>query len=88
MEFNIIEFIPTDFIILIPALYIIGVFLKQSKIRDNLIPWILLIVGILGSFGLTKTLDMNSVIQGILVTGVAVLGNQLYIQTVKKNPNK
>lgn len=87
MEFNLLEFIPTDFIILIPTLYVIGVFLKQSKIKDYLIPWILLILGIFGSFGLGYSVDINNAIQGVLVTGVAVLGNQLYVQTVKKRGN-
>ncbi|WP_278248677.1 phage holin family protein [Clostridium tetani] len=50
-------------------------------------PWILLVVGILGSIALIG-LNANAVIQGILTAGVAVFGNQLIKQTTVKREIK
>ncbi|SKA20473.1 Phage holin family Hol44, holin superfamily V, partial [Clostridium tetani] len=53
MEINIMEFITEQAFILVPALYVLGLMLKQTKqIKDWTIPWILLVVGILGSIAL------------------------------------
>lgn len=83
MEFNLMNLISENLIILVPALYIIGIFLKKSRVRDELIPWVLLFIGIAFST-LTNGLSVQSVVQGILIAGVTVLGNQLYVQTFKK----
>ncbi len=70
--------------ILIPILYILGTFLKQTpKIQDYLIPWILLGFGIIGGYFLSG-MKTEGIFQGILITGVTVLGNQLYKQTAIK----
>ncbi|KHO32041.1 hypothetical protein OR62_13985, partial [Clostridium tetani] len=64
---------------------VLGLMLKQTKqIKDWTIPWILLIIGILGSIALIG-LNVNAVIQGILTAGVAVFGNQLIKQTTVKS---
>lgn len=83
MEINFINYIVEQALILIPALYILGLLLKQSKIKDWLIPWILLICGVGGAIALIG-LNVNAVLQGILVTGATVFGNQLFKQTVQK----
>lgn len=83
MEINFINYIVEQALILIPALYILGLLLKQSKIKDWLIPWILLICGVGGAIALIG-LNVNAVLQGILVTGATVFGNQLLKQTVQK----
>ncbi|WP_338133631.1 phage holin family protein [Clostridium tetani] len=84
MEINIMEFITEQAFILVPALYVLGLMLKGTeKIKDWTIPWILLVVGILGSIALIG-LNVNAVIQGILTAGVAVFGNQLIKQTTVK----
>lgn len=73
--------------ILIPALYIIGLYLKktpESTIPDWWIPWILLICGIVGSI-IILGFTGEAVIQGILVSGVTVFGNQLIKQTIKRD---
>lgn len=58
--------------------------LKQTnKIKDWTIPWILLVVGIIGAISLIG-LNPNAVIQGILATGAAVFTNQLIKQNTKK----
>ncbi|MBD8046739.1 phage holin family protein [Clostridium faecium] len=82
MEFK--EFIVEQALILIPALYIIGLILKSTdKIKDWTIPWILLVIGIVASIALMG-LNINAIIQGVLVTGATVYTNQLIKQTTKK----
>lgn len=67
------------------SLYIIGIFLKRTAIIPNrFIPWILLSVSCAASV-IILGVSVNSVIQGVLACGVAVLSNQLYKQTVNKD---
>ena len=71
-------------LILIPALIVIGAIIKQVEaIPNKWIPLILLPLGIAGALALGG-LSADSVIQGILVTGAAVYGNQLVKQLGKK----
>ncbi|OOO62062.1 phage holin family protein [Clostridium tepidum] len=81
---NLMDYIIEQALILIPALYVLGIMLKQTnKIKDWTIPWILLVVGIIGAISLIG-LNPNAVIQGILATGAAVFTNQLIKQNTKK----
>ena len=85
---DIINYIVSEALILIPALVIIGLILKKFEfIPDKYIPVILLPFGIVGAvlLGDTSTLSavVNAVIQGILVTGAAVYGNQIVKQLRK-----
>ncbi|ASN68310.1 putative holin [uncultured Caudovirales phage] len=80
---NLIQFVPEQLLILVAALYVIGIFLKTSKIADWTIPWILLSVGILGAIGI-EGISVMAVIEGIICAGVAVLTNQLIKQTTVK----
>ena len=83
MEF--MEYITENALILIPVLYVIGMFLKALEfIKDKYIPCILLLIGIAFSVALIG-LNVNAVIQGILVAGATVLGNQLIKQYKKEN---
>lgn len=85
MEMNIMEFITEQAFILVPALYVLGLMLKQTKqIKDWTIPWILLICGI-GSCIAIMGINIQALLQGVLVTGVAVFGNQLVKQTTVKS---
>ena len=79
MEFA--EYIIGDALILVPALWIVGALIKHAfaKVPNWTIPFVLLVLGIGGAMGLMG-LSVGSVIQGILVTGAAVLGNQLVKQ--------
>ncbi|MDU1279232.1 MAG: phage holin family protein [Clostridium sp.] len=82
MEF--VKFIIENALILVPALYVIGLILKGTeKIGDKYIPVILLMFGIVGAVALLG-FNINAVIQGILVTGAAVYTNQL-LKQVNKN---
>lgn len=80
---NILNYIVENALILIPVLYVLGSILKgTSKIDDKYIPIILLPIGIAFSIAIMGV-NVNAVIQGILVTGVTVYGNQLIKQATK-----
>lgn len=82
---DFMEYITENALILIPVLYVIGMFLKALEfIKDKYIPCILLTIGIAFSIALTG-FNVNAVIQGILVSGATVLGNQLIKQYKKEN---
>lgn len=83
MEFNLLKFINESLMILIPVIYVLGVLLKKSRIKDEIIPWFLLLVACVLCSIIGKDI-VQGIIQGVLVTGVCVLGSQLYIQTFKK----
>lgn len=77
-------YIVNEAYILIPVLYILGMFLKETPIvPDFLIPWILLGLGMIGGFFLGG-MKFEGLLQGILVAGVTVMTNQLYKQTAIK----
>lgn len=80
---DIYTYLIEDALILVPALLILGQIIKAiEKIPDKYIPLILLPVGILGAIA-GGGFSVASVIQGILVTGAAVYGNQLVKQLRK-----
>lgn len=93
MDYN--EFIKPELLILIPVLYLIGAGIKKSKIRDNLIPLILGVCGVLLSalylFATTPvsgsmavaTLIFTALTQGILCAGASVYFNQIGKQLSK-----
>lgn len=98
---NLLNFILESYLPLIPVLLIIGYIMKKSsKIKDTSIPLILCIVGIV--FALLVTIaaaDLSTwqkvvseitqgIIQGVLVTGGAVLGSQIAIQKRKADEEK
>ena len=77
---EILSYILDNALVLIPVLVIIGQIIKNiEKIPDKWIPLILLPLGIAGALALGG-LSADSVIQGILITGAAVYGNQVYKQ--------
>lgn len=79
-----IQYITENALILIPVLNIIGVILKDTKkIPDKYIPLILLGFGILGTVAVMG-LSPEGVVQGVLVTGTAVYGNQV-VKQLNKN---
>lgn len=81
---DIMKFIVEQALILIPALYVLGMILKNLQmIPDKFIPVILLAFGIAGAVSIMG-LSPQSIIQGILVTGAAVYTNQLIKQMQEK----
>ncbi|MCI5796539.1 MAG: phage holin family protein [Ruminococcus sp.] len=82
---DVLSYIINRALVLIPVLNILGMILKTlEKIPDKFIPLILLAAGILGSIALMGV-SADSVIQGVLVTGAAVYGNQVVKQLKKDN---
>ena len=81
---EILDYIISNALILIPVLMIIGMIIKNIRvIPDKWIPLILLPLGIGGALALGG-LSVDSAIQGILITGAAVYGNQIVKQLGKK----
>lgn len=81
MEF--LDFIMEHALILIPVLIILGmIFKKTEKIPDKWIPLILLGFGILGAFAILG-FSADAAVQGVLVTGAAVYGDQVVKQLKK-----
>ena len=90
---NLMEFIPSNLIILVAVLYVLGVGLKKSKVKDKYITVVLLILGITIAVLLSiisaqyKTmLDaiINGDMQGVLCWGVAIGVNQTAKQLNKE----
>ena len=79
-----LEYISENAILMIPVLNIIGMIIKNTeKIPDKYIPLILLFFGILGAVAIMG-FSPESVIQGVLITGTAVYGNQVFKQLKKE----
>jgi ABC-type branched-subunit amino acid transport system permease subunit len=76
-------------LVLVPVLYIIGMVIKNTpNVKDWLIPWIILILGVVAAVAIGLTTGMtvvDSIIQGVLVAGVTVFTNQLITQTKDKD---
>ena len=90
------DYIKPELLILVPVLYIVGVFLKGSKkVDDRNIPLYLGVVGIvLAAVFVSTTVDgtlsgwiqglFASVAQGVLLAGMAVYSNQIIKQSSKE----
>ena len=80
---ELLTYITDNAFIMIPVLLVVGQMIKNiDKIADKWIPLILLPVGILGAMALGSW-TVDNAIQGVLVTGVAVYGNQVVKQMKK-----
>ena len=79
MEF-IIDYIVDQALIVIPVLLILGKMFKETpNFKDWLIPYVLLVLGVVFSTFLMG-FSVDAVIQGVLVSGAAVFGHQLFVQ--------
>ena len=79
---DVTEYIRPDALILIPVLYIIGMFLRQTpRIPFWSHSWIKVIFAVIACL-LHYGYQIESVIQGILATGAAVLSRDLLSITV------
>lgn len=83
MEF-LNEYLVEEALIIIPVLLILGKIIKETpQIKDWLIPYILLGIGVLLSI-LLLGINADAVIQGVLVAGASVFGHELYTQARDK----
>ena len=81
MEF--LNYISDNALVLIPVIYIVGMFLKGLEgVSDKYIPFVLMFVSIAFSVAMLG-LNVDSIIQGILIAGATVLYNQLIKQSKK-----
>lgn len=89
------EYISPELLVLVPVMYFIGLGIKKSKLKDNLIPLLLGVVSVLlTGLYLFATMDYNSVkevmlvifstlTQGVIIAALSVYFNQLYKQLKK-----
>ncbi|MEG0824005.1 MAG: phage holin family protein [Erysipelotrichaceae bacterium] len=90
-----LEYIHSELFILIPVLYLIGVALKKTKFKDELIPLTLGAISIvlcglyiLGSCDIDNCpsilgMCFTIITQGVLIAGASVYANQLFKQLNK-----
>ncbi len=79
-----IEYIVENALVLVPVLNVIGMIIKNTeKINDKYIPLILLFFGVAGAVAILGFSSQN-VVQGVLITGTAVYGNQVVKQLKTK----
>lgn len=79
-----LEYISENALLMIPVLNVIGMIIKNTeKIPDKYIPLILLFFGIVGAVAIMG-ISPESVVQGVLITGTAVYGNQVFKQLKKE----
>jgi O-antigen/teichoic acid export membrane protein len=84
MANEIISFITEEALVLMPVLFVIGLLLKNTpKMQDWLIPWALLIIGIVFAILIIGDV-LQGIIQGILIVGATVLTHQLVKQTLER----
>ena len=93
MEYQ--EYIKSELLVLVPVLYIIGLGLKKSKLKDKWIPLVLGITGValsavwvIATSQITNAQEVaaalfTAVTQGILTAGASVYANQIYVQARK-----
>ena len=82
MEF--LNYISDNALVLIPVIYIVGMFLKGLEgVSDKYIPFVLMFISIAFSVAMLG-LNVDSIIQGILIAETTVLSNQL-IKKKKKD---
>lgn len=81
---DLMNYVSQNMLIMIPVIYIIGLMLKGLQfIQDKFIPFILLVIAVILCI-LINGINVNSIIQAVLVTGVAVYANQVIKQTFLK----
>lgn len=81
---NILDFLDSNYFIMIPALWIIGFGLKNTpKIPNWSIIWFLSAVSLSISF-FAFGFSLEAVVNGIVAAGISVYGHQIFKQTTKK----
>lgn len=85
---DILNFIVEQAYVMIPVLLVVGKLLKDTTlIKDKYIPIVLLLIGVLATPLLLDGFTVENILQGILITGVSVYGNQVFKQ-LKKGEDK
>lgn len=81
---DVMQLIVEEGLIMIVVLWIIGYFCKSSKlIKVELIPFVLLSISLMLTPYKLGEYTADSIIQSILVTGIAVLGHEVITKREK-----
>lgn len=79
------EYLLEEALIVIPVLLILGKIIKETDvIKDKYIPVTLLLAGVVFAIALIG-LNVDAVLQGVLVSGAAVFGHELYKQSKERD---
>lgn len=94
------EYIKPELLVLIPVMYLIGMAVKKSRIKDKYIPLIiglasvlLCILWVLADADLSGaksvyTAVFTAIAQGVLIAGASVYADQIYKQSKKDKGEK
>ncbi|MGJ7919739.1 phage holin family protein [Neobacillus sp. LXY-4] len=81
---DLLDFLNQNYLILIPALWVIGFALKQTpRVPNWSIIWIITIVS-LGFATYIFGFSVDAVVNGLIAAGVSVYGHQLFKQTTTR----
>lgn len=79
------EYLLDEALVVIPVLLILGKFIKGTpRLYDWIIPYVLLVIGVAFAVALIG-FNVDAVIQGVLVAGAAVFGNELIKQAKERD---
>lgn len=93
MDFT--EYLKPELLVLVPVLYLVGIAVKNSKVKDKFIPWILggVSIALCGIWVFANCPVQTAeeiamavflaITQGVLIAGASVYVNQLVKQTTK-----
>ena len=82
------EYVVQQALIIIPVLLVIGKIIKETPtVKDWLIPYMLLAFGVVFAIALIG-FNADAIIQGVLVSGAAVFGNQLFKQATEQKSDE
>ena len=95
MQIDLTDYLRGELFALVPVLYVLGILLKRSPLRDWLIPFVLCGAGICACFvyfwgegvGLLQAL-YASVTQGVLCAACSVCANNFVKQFSKRNDDE
>lgn len=71
---NIMQFVPVELLILLICTPIVGELLKVSPYTENIIPLALFVFDIVFSVLLLRSFSATTILQGIIVWGIAIGG--------------
>ena len=93
MDFN--NYIKPELLILIPVIYLIGIAIKKSAIKDKFIPFILggisialCAIWIFASCETYNATDVMFAIFGAITQGILIAGASVYINQIAKQSTK
>lgn len=71
---NLMQFIPGELLILLVCTPIVGELLKVSPYTENMVPVALFVFDIVFSILLLRSFEATTILQGIIIWGVAIAG--------------